>query len=148
MIARNSLSAPSNIFYAMFYKTVDAQRWFSFAGNTLPTLSNIFYAMLCKNCRRIALVSFCRKRTSLTERILPETHFLRPVVFFIQCYLKIVDEQHWFSFAGHAFLLPETHFFCRKRTPHAHQYFLCNVILKLLINSIGFLLLETHFCAQ
>ena len=24
MIARNSLSAPSNIFYAMFYKTVDA----------------------------------------------------------------------------------------------------------------------------
>ena len=64
----------------------------SFAGNTLPTLSNIFYAMLCKNCRRIALVSFCRKRTSLTERILPETHFLRPVVFFIQCYLKIVDE--------------------------------------------------------
>ena len=41
--------------------------------------------------------------------LLPETHFLRPVVFFMQCYLKIVDEKLWFSFPGNAFLFPETH---------------------------------------
>lgn len=39
----------------------------------------------------------------------PETHFLCSVVFFMQCYLKIVDEYLWFSFPGNAFLLPETH---------------------------------------
>ena len=36
--------------------------------------------------------------------LLPETHFLRPVVFFMQCYLKIVDEYLWFSFPGNALL--------------------------------------------
>lgn len=104
MIARNSLSTPSNIFYAMFYKTVDAQRWFSFAGNR---------------------------------------HFLFSVIYFMRCYVKIVDEQHWFPFAGNALLCRNA--FCRKHTSYAQQYFICNVTLKLLMNSIGFLLPETHF---